>query len=82
MAEIINRRVLFKGMMRSCVPHFIGDDYMGQLKLILSTLGHIPEEDLAFITNEKGRLFVERNNNGPKIDWQKKFPTVCATRLP
>ena len=54
---------------------------MGQLKLILSTLGHIPEEDLAFITNEKGRLFVERNHNGPKIDWQKKFPTVCATRL-
>ena len=76
MAEIINRRVLFKGMIPSSVPHFIGDDYMGQLKLILSTLGHIPEEDLAFITNEKGRLFVERNNNGPKIDWQKKFPTI------
>ena len=64
LAELVNRRVLFKGT-----------NYLSQLKLYCELLGAPSGEDLDFITNEKGRIYITSLNKIPQ-DLHAVFPTV------
>mgnify|MGYP004732922019 FL=1 len=66
MAELLNRRVLFKGT-----------TYINQLQLICNLLGLPEEKDLDFVTNERGLKFLEKQNKIPQ-DLRRVFPTVRA----
>lgn len=66
MAELLNRRVLFKGT-----------TYINQLQLICNLLGLPEEKDLDFVTNGRGLKFLEKQNKIPQ-DLRRVFPTVRA----
>eukprot|EP00924_Labyrinthula_sp_SR-Ha-C_P015470 augustus_masked-scaffold_4-processed-gene-0.44-mRNA-1 protein AED:0.05 eAED:0.05 QI:0/0/0/0.5/1/1/2/0/378 len=50
-------------------PLFPGDDYLGQLRLIVSILGEQSVEDLDFVTSERGKKFMK----GLKYDSPRDF---------
>lgn len=64
MGELINREVVFKGT-----------NYLSQLKLYCDLLGTPSDEDMDFITNEKGRKYMTSLNHIPK-DFRMVFPSV------
>lgn len=63
-AELLNRRVLFKGT-----------TYTNQLQLICKLLGLPDDKDLDFVTNERGLKFLQMQNKTPQ-DLHRVFPTV------
>ncbi|KAK8795717.1 hypothetical protein WA158_000373 [Blastocystis sp. Blastoise] len=65
MAEIIGRKIMFKG-----------DNYMLQLESIIKKLGSPSDEDMSFISNEKGKLFVSRLKGYPKVNYETMFPGI------
>ncbi|OAO17914.1 sporangia induced mitogen-activated protein kinase [Blastocystis sp. ATCC 50177/Nand II] len=69
MAELLNRRVLFKGT-----------TYINQLQLICNLLGLPEEKDLDFVTNERGLKFLEKQNKIPQ-DLRRVFPTATEKCL-
>mmetsp|Transcript_20324 Transcript_20324/g.39902 ORF Transcript_20324/g.39902 Transcript_20324/m.39902 type:complete len:350 (-) Transcript_20324:430-1479(-) len=55
-------------------PMFPGEDYIHQLTLISDLLGKPTQEDLAFVTSEKARRFMERQPEKARVPFENLYP--------
>lgn len=62
-------------------PLFPGDDYIHQLKLIVSALGSPSPDDMDFIKSSRARAFIEKQTGQPKTPWSTLFPKANAQAL-
>ena len=62
-------------------PLFPGDDYMHQLRLIVDTLGSPSPADLAFVTSERARAFMQRLAGRPRVELARLFPKANPVRV-
>jgi len=72
LAELLGREVLFPG-----------EDYLGQLRLIIQHVG-IPSKDDLDHVHKNARAYIqdlEKQTEGKKTDWAKKFPKADPKAL-
>ena len=69
MGELLKRKVLFKG-----------SNYLHQIELYCRLLGCPPDEDLTFITNQKGLKYIKQQKFKAK-DFKEEFPGVRAMAM-
>eukprot|EP00128_Syssomonas_multiformis_P015072 Colp12_sorted_trinity150504_noHs@20263 len=62
-------------------PLFPGKHYLNQLNLILNCLGSPGKDDMADITNEKARTYIQSLPFKQKIEWATIFPGADANAL-
>ncbi|KAK8810444.1 hypothetical protein WA158_007019 [Blastocystis sp. Blastoise] len=65
MAECIEKDVMFKG-----------ENYLQMLECIVKKLGTPSEEDMQFIKNEKGKIYISKFKGYPKVNYQLMFPGI------
>ncbi|GBG25385.1 Mitogen-activated protein kinase 6 [Hondaea fermentalgiana] len=54
-------------------PMFPGEDYIHQLTLISDLLGKPSSDDLAFVTSEKARRFMEKQPEKPRVPFKNIY---------
>jgi len=64
-------------------PLWPGENYIGQMDLIFSSIGTPQDDDLkgSVITNEKAYQYIKRLKKKPKVPWKQKFPHACPQAL-
>ncbi len=62
-------------------PLFPGDDYIGQLKLIIDTLGSPSQEDMEFIKSSRARAFMQKHAGKAPVPLASLFPKASPNAL-
>ena len=62
-------------------PWLPGDDYINQLKLISQKLGKPSDADLAFVTSDKARSFMQRLPHTQRQNLAQYFPTASPAAI-
>eukprot|EP00218_Dolichomastix_sp_CCMP3274_P006726 CAMPEP_0170144364 /NCGR_PEP_ID=MMETSP0033_2-20121228/13439_1 /TAXON_ID=195969 /ORGANISM="Dolichomastix tenuilepis, Strain CCMP3274" /LENGTH=365 /DNA_ID=CAMNT_0010380859 /DNA_START=114 /DNA_END=1211 /DNA_ORIENTATION=- len=56
-------------------PLFPGKDYVHQLNLITQTIGSPEEQDLAFISSQKARNYIQSLPHSKRVNFSKLYPS-------
>lgn len=64
------------GEMLGRQPMFPGSDYIDQLKLIMKVVGTPNEEQIAFVSNQKARRFLQSLPHYDELNFASVFPNV------